>query len=167
MKLKLIYLFTITGVLVAVDQITKIYVQTHFQLGESSVVIANFFNLTYVQNPGAAFGFLARSPDIFRENFFLAIPPLAMLLILYFLKTVRDNDHIQILALSLVFGGALGNYIDRLRVGYVIDFLDFHIQHRYSWPAFNVADSAIVCGIIVLFILSFKKDNPKRPVKSA
>lgn len=157
MKLKLIYLTSVTGVLVALDQITKIYVQTRFMLGESLEVIRGYFNLTYVQNPGAAFGFLARSPEVFRDNFFLIIPPLAMILILYFLKTVKDNDHIQILALSLVFGGALGNYIDRLRVGYVIDFLDFHIQHRYSWPAFNIADSAIVCGIIILFILSFKE----------
>jgi signal peptidase II len=157
MKLKLIYLFTVSGILVALDQITKIYVQTRFQLGESIEVLSGYFNLTYVQNPGAAFGFLARSPEIFRENFFLIIPPLAMVLILYFLKTVKDNDHIQIFALSAVFGGALGNYIDRLRVGYVIDFLDFHLQHTYSWPAFNIADSAIVCGIIILFILSFKE----------
>lgn len=155
MKLKIFYLITITGLLVALDQITKLYVQTHFMLGESVEVISGFFNLTYVQNPGAAFGFLARSPDIFRENFFLIIPPIAMLLILFFLKSVSNTDKPQIVSLSLVFSGALGNYIDRLRVGYVIDFLDFHIQHNYSWPAFNIADSAIVCGIIILFFLSF------------
>jgi signal peptidase II len=164
MKLKLIYLTSMTGVLVALDQITKIYIQTRFMLGESLEVIRGYFNLTYVQNPGAAFGFLARSPEVFRDSFFLIIPPLAMILILYFLKTVKDDDHIQILALSLVFGGALGNYIDRLRVGYVIDFLDFHIQHKYSWPAFNIADSAIVCGIIILFILSFKESIKNKKI---
>jgi signal peptidase II len=164
MKLKLIYLTSMTGVLVALDQITKIYIQTRFMLGESIEVIRGYFNLTYVQNPGAAFGFLARSPEVFRDSFFLIIPPLAMILILYFLKTVKDDDHIQILALSLVFGGALGNYIDRLRVGYVIDFLDFHIQHKYSWPAFNIADSAIVCGIIILFILSFKESIKNKKI---
>lgn len=166
MKIKLIYLLTITGVLVAFDQLTKIYVQSKFYLGESISVIEGFFNLTYVQNPGAAFGFLARSPEYFRENFFLIIPPLAMGIIVYFLKTVKSNDRIQILALSLVFGGALGNYIDRLRVRYVIDFLDFHLNHKYSYPAFNIADSAIVCGIILLFFISFRKENGKESGQS-
>ncbi len=160
MKQKLIVLLTITGLLIALDQVTKIYVQTHFQLGESITVWDGFFNLTYVQNPGAAFGFLARSPEVFRETFFYIIPPIAMGIILYFLKSVAVSDRFQIVALSLVFGGALGNYIDRLRVQYVIDFLDFHIQHKYSWPAFNVADSAIVCGIIALFLVSFRKEQP-------
>lgn len=161
MKQKIILLLTITGILVALDQATKIYIQTNFQLGESITIINGFFNFTYVQNPGAAFGFLATSPEFFRETFFYIIPPLAMVLILYFLKTVANNDKIQIVALSFVFGGALGNYIDRLRVRYVIDFLDFHIQHKYSWPAFNIADSAIVCGIIVLFLISFRKEQPQ------
>ena len=160
MKQKLIVLLTITGLLIALDQVTKIYVQTHFQLGESITVLDGFFNLTYVQNPGAAFGFLARSPEVFRESFFYVIPPIAMMIILYFMKSVAASDRFQIVALSLVFGGALGNYIDRLRVQYVIDFLDFHIQHKYSWPAFNVADSAIVCGIIALFLVSFRKEQP-------
>lgn len=159
MKIKLVYLLLTTAFLVAADQITKIYVQSKFYLGESITVIDGFFNFTYVQNPGAAFGFLATSPAIFRDNFFLIIPPIAMGIIIYFLKTVKSSDKIQILALSLVFGGALGNYIDRLRVGYVIDFLDFHLKHAYSWPAFNIADSAIVVGIIILFFLSFRKET--------
>lgn len=158
-KIKLVYLLITTAVLVAFDQLTKIYVQSKFYLGESISVIENFFNFTYVQNPGAAFGFLAKSPAIFRENFFLIIPPIAMGIILFFLRSVKANDRIQILALSCVFGGALGNYIDRLRVGYVIDFLDFHYKHIYSWPAFNIADSAIVCGIIILFLISFRKEE--------
>lgn len=157
-KIKMIYLLTTTAVLVALDQATKIYVQAKFYLGESVTVIENYFNFTYVQNPGAAFGFMAKSPEVFRETFFLLIPPLAMGIIIYFLKSVRSNDKIQILALSCVFGGALGNYIDRLRVRYVIDFLDFHYKHIYSWPAFNIADSAIVCGIVILFFLSFRKE---------
>jgi signal peptidase II len=159
MKTKFVYLFTITGVLIALDQFTKILVQTHFQVGDTLAIIPNFFNITYVQNPGAAFGFLAKTPAIFRETFFLLIPPFAMVVILFFLKSVQISDRIQILALSLVFGGALGNYIDRLRLKYVIDFIEFHYQHIYSYPAFNVADSAIVCGIVILFILSLRKES--------
>jgi signal peptidase II len=166
MKVKLIYLLTTTAVLVAFDQLTKIYIQSKFFLGESIAVIEGFFNLTYVQNPGAAFGFLARSPEMFRENFFLLIPPIAMAIILYFLRSVKVTDRIQIVALSLVFGGALGNYIDRLRVRYVIDFLDFHLNHKYSYPAFNIADSAIVCGIVILFLLSFRKEPTKESGQS-
>jgi signal peptidase II len=158
MKIKLIYLFTTTAVLVAFDQLTKVYIQSKFSLGESLSVIESFFNITYVQNPGAAFGFLARSPAIFRENFFLMIPPLAMIIILYFLRSVKATDRIQVIALSLVFGGALGNYIDRLRLRYVIDFLEFHWKQQWSYPAFNVADSAIVCGIAILFLISFRKE---------
>ncbi len=161
-KIKTIYLLVTTSFLVAFDQLTKIYVQSKFYLGESISVIDGYFNFTYVQNPGAAFGFLAQSPPIFRDNFFLIIPPIAMGIIVFFMKSVKSNDRIQILALCSVFGGALGNYIDRLRVGYVIDFLDFHIKHRYSWPAFNIADSAIVCGIIILFLISFRKEESRQ-----
>jgi signal peptidase II len=122
-------------------------------------VIENYFNITYVRNPGAAFGFLAQSHPEFREPFFLVLPPIAMLIILWVLKSVQTSDRLQVVALSLVFGGAIGNYIDRLRFGYVIDFLDFHIQNRYTWPAFNVADSAIVVGIGILLILSFVRSE--------
>lgn len=161
MKKKLLYLFTTTAVLISFDQLTKIYVQAKFFLGESITVVENYFNLTYVQNPGAAFGFMAKAPVFFRETFFMMIPPAAMLIILYFLRSVKENDKVQIMALSLVFAGALGNYIDRLRVKYVIDFLDFHYHNIYSWPAFNIADSAIVCGIVVLFFISFRKERKK------
>lgn len=155
MKFKYLFLLTWVTFVVAVDQLTKVYVHTHFGLGESIDVIQNFFNLTYVRNPGAAFGFLAQSPQAFREMFFLAIPPIAMVVIFMLLKSAPEKDRWQIFALSSIFGGALGNYIDRLRFGYVVDFLDFHIQHKYSWPAFNIADSAIVAGVCVIIILMF------------
>jgi signal peptidase II len=81
------------------------------------------------------------------------MPPAALIVILMILKTVKDNDYWQIFALSSVFGGAVGNYIDRLRFRYVVDFLDFHIQEKFTWPAFNVADTAIVCGVCILLVL--------------
>jgi signal peptidase II len=160
MKEKLLILLSISGFIIALDQATKLYIHTHFQLGESLTVISNYFNITYVKNPGAAFGFLANSHPMFRDAFFLIIPPVAMVIIVMILRTVSSTDRIQILALSSVFGGAIGNYIDRLRLRYVIDFLDFHFQNVYSWPAFNVADISIVTGISLLFLLSFRK-QPK------
>lgn len=145
----------VTGLMVSADQLAKLYIHTQFRLGESIPVISGFFNLTYVRNFGAAFGFLADSHPSFREIFFLAMPPVALLIILMILRGVDDKDTKQILALSSIFGGAIGNYIDRLRFRYVIDFLDFHIGGRWSWPAFNIADAAIVSGVILLLILMF------------
>ncbi|HRO67508.1 MAG TPA: signal peptidase II [Pseudobdellovibrionaceae bacterium] len=155
MKKKYLFLMVVTGLLVAVDQLVKLYVHTQFRLGESVPVISGFFNLTYVRNFGAAFGFLAESHPSFREIFFLAMPPVALLIILLILRGVNDRDTKQIIALSSIFGGAIGNYIDRLRFRYVIDFLDFHVGGRWSWPAFNIADAAIVGGVILLLILMF------------
>lgn len=161
MKKKYLYLMVITGLLIALDQVTKLYIHTQFRLGESVTVVPGFFNLTYVRNFGAAFGFLAQSHPSFREVFFLAMPPVALIIILLILRGVHDRDTRQIVALSSIFGGAIGNYIDRLRFRYVIDFLDFHIGGRWSWPAFNVADSAIVGGVIMLLILMFFEPQEK------
>lgn len=152
---KYLILASVSGLLIALDQVIKMYIHSHFQLGESITVIPQLFNLTYVRNFGAAFGFLAESHPTFREAFFLTMPPVALIIILTILKGVKEDDHWQILALSSVFGGAIGNYIDRIRFRYVIDFLDFHIDSKYFWPAFNVADMAIVGGVGVLMLLMF------------
>ena len=161
MKQKYLILVAFSLFLVAIDQLTKVYIHTHYQLGESLAVLPGYFNITYVRNFGAAFGFLAQSHVDFREIFFLAMPPVALLVILIILRGVADNDKYQIVALSAVFGGAIGNYIDRLRFRYVIDFLDFHWADVYTWPAFNIADSAIVCGVGILLVLMLfeKKSN--------
>lgn len=154
------------GIIVALDQITKIMVLGKFRLGESYVVIENFFNLTFVKNFGAAFGFLAQSNPQFREIFFLIMPPLAMIVIAFLLKNVDPRDKTQVLALSSILGGAIGNYIDRLRFRYVVDFLDFHWYNQYSWPAFNIADSAIVIGVAVLMIQMFIESRQQAKAKS-
>jgi len=159
LKKKYIILATFSFFLIAIDQITKMYIHTHYQLGESTPLIPGFFNITYVRNFGAAFGFLSQSHPMFRELFFLSMPPVALIVILLILRSVADTDRWQIYALSSVFGGAIGNYVDRLRFRYVIDFLDFHLYDKYTWPAFNVADSAIVCGVGLLLLLMLKEKN--------
>lgn len=166
-KNKYLILLAISGFVIALDQATKIYVHTHFLLGESITVIPNFFDLTYVRNPGAAWGIFSTASETFRNVFFLSIPVIAILFILYLLRDVKDDDKTQTIALSLVAGGALGNYIDRLQFRFVIDFLDFHYKRIYTYPAFNVADSAIVIGIGILLLLMFldkpaQKENPKK-----
>lgn len=159
-KVKYLLLATVSGAIVALDQLTKLYIHTHFNLGESYVVIPGFFDITYVRNFGAAFGILASSARWFREPFFALVPILALGVILLILRTTRDDQKWQIMALSFIFSGAIGNYIDRLRFKYVIDFLDFHYREVYHWPAFNIADSAIVCGVTILLIqILFAKEN--------
>jgi len=152
---KYVILATIAALIIAIDQIVKMYVHTHFILGESLPVWQGFFNITYVRNFGAAFGFLHETPPSFRENFFLIMPPVALIIIIFILSGVKATDTRQILALSSVFGGAIGNYVDRLRFRYVIDFLDFHWHDIYTYPAFNVADMAIVGGVAALLLIMF------------
>jgi signal peptidase II len=167
-KKKYLWLLLISGLLIAIDQLIKVYVHTNFHLGESVPVLPQFFNLTYVRNPGAAFGFLADTHPAFRELFFLIMPPIALVIILTIFNTVRENDYFQIVALSSIFGGAIGNYIDRIRFRYVIDFLDFHFYNKYSWPAFNIADMAIVGGVILLLILMLlESKNPSEEKNEA
>ena len=156
---KFIFLMSISFVIIGLDQLTKTYVHTQLQLHESKVIIENFFNFTYVRNFGAAFGFLAQTPELFRETFFLSMPPMACGLILYILSTLKEHQTTQMIALSLVFGGALGNYIDRLHYRYVVDFIDIHFNNKYSWPAFNVADMAIVSGVLLLVFLILMEKN--------
>ncbi len=157
MKVKYLLLSSIAGFLIALDQLTKMYIHTRYFVGETRPVIDNYFNITYVRNPGAAFGFLAQSRPEFRETFFLIIPIIAIIIIINILRKVPDSDRVQILALSMIFGGAIGNYIDRLRFRYVIDFLDFHYKNMWTYPAFNVADSAIVVGVGLLIWLMFNE----------
>ncbi len=157
---KYLILICVTGLLVSMDQLTKLYVHTQFQLHESLPVISGFFHITYVRNFGAAFGFLSQAPAAYRELFFLLIAPIAGLIILYILKSVKNEDTRQILALSSIFAGASGNYLDRLQFEYVIDFIDFHYQ-QLAWPVFNIADMAIVCGVLFLVLFMFKESTLK------
>lgn len=167
MKLKYLLLAAISGAIVTADQAVKMYIYTHFGLHETLNVITNFFNITYVRNQGAAFGFLADSHPWFREMFFLSMPPVALLIILAILRGVSESDRWTIVSLSMVFGGAIGNYIDRLRFGWVVDFLDFHLAETYHWPAFNIADMAIVCGVGVLLFFEFYRPRPTDPLTSS
>jgi len=155
---KYLLLMCITGLFVSLDQLTKLYVHTQFELHETLPVIPGFFHITYVRNFGAAFGFMSQAPSAFREIFFLLIPPVAALIILYILKGVKNEDTRQILALSSIFAGALGNYLDRLQFSYVIDFADFHYK-TISWPAFNIADMAIVGGVALLIFFMLKESK--------
>lgn len=147
-----VILVAMAGTLITLDQWTKSLILEHFQLGESIAVWTHFFNLTYVQNRGAAFGLLADADPSFREPFFKLIPLVALGSIGYVFRGLTQKDRLLVVAFSLVISGALGNFIDRLRLGFVVDFLDFHWYWGYHFPAFNVADSAICVGVALLML---------------
>lgn len=159
MKNKIILLAVVSVVIVVLDQLTKYLILESYTHGESHSVIPNLFNITYVRNYGAAFGMLSKVQANIRDTFFLMMPPCAMGVILFMLKMAGDDEKLRKIALCAVFAGALGNYIDRLRFGFVVDFLDFH-YHSYSWPAFNVADMSIVCGVSTLILLEILAPAP-------
>jgi signal peptidase II len=162
-KKNVIFLATVAGLLI-LDQITKYVIHTGLALHESIPVIPGFFSITYIRNPGAAFGFLAGASPAFRYVFFIAVTLFAIGLILHYLHAYAAEDHLLTVSLGMILSGALGNLIDRIRFGEVIDFLDFYIGVNH-WPAFNVADSAISCGAFVLFIyiIQLKKTAPGSP----
>lgn len=151
---KYVFLGSVVAVCVSIDQITKQAILSRFVLGESLEVIPRLFSLTYVRNKGAAFGFLHSAPESFREPFFLAVPILAIFILGYLYYQSKAEDRLSAWALSLILSGAAGNLIDRVRFGYVVDFLDFYLERWGHWPAFNVADVAIVVGVSLLFIQS-------------
>lgn len=137
----------ISAIVLVLDQATKLHIDAHFDLYESVPVIPGLFSLTYIRNQGAAFGILAESS--IRVPFLLTVSCVALLAILWFLKTRDNSQRLGNLGLALIFSGALGNLIDRIRLGEVIDFIDVYWRHHH-WPAFNVADSAITVGVALL-----------------
>ena len=150
-RMKYTVLLGLVSLIVIVDQITKHIVHVSMHLYQSIPVIEGFFHLTYIRNPGAAFGIMADGSETARFVFFLVTSTIALVLLgLIFVRLPRD-DWYGHLSVALIFGGAIGNVIDRIRLGEVIDFLDVFIQ-GYHWPAFNVADSAISIGVVALII---------------
>ena len=154
---KYLKLAVIAGLVIVFDQITKAVIRNTLTLYHSITVIPGFFNITHILNPGGAFGFMANKSPFLRNLLFILLSSLAICLIFYFYKNTPKKYSLLSTCFALILGGALGNLIDRIRFGKVVDFLDFYIA-SYHWPAFNVADSAITVGItIYVFHLVFKK----------
>jgi signal peptidase II len=125
-------------------------------------VIDDFWHYRYAQNPGAAFSFLADANASFRVPFFLTVSAIALGAILWYYKNSSPKHVVFRLSLAMVFGGAIGNLIDRARLGYVIDFISWHWYDKAAWPTFNIADSAISVGVVLLLISSFKQEEENK-----
>ena len=152
--------------IVVLDQITKALVMHTMHLHESIPIIAGFFNLTYIRNPGAAFGMFATTNSAFRLIFFAGTSIFALGLLGTIFYRMHPADVCGQLSVSAIFGGAIGNLLDRLQYGEVVDFLDFYMG-GYHWPAFNVADSAITIGVVSLLILFATDNKRERPTLAA
>lgn len=152
----------LSAAIIIVDQITKLMVLDHFQLHESFPLIDGLLNLTLAFNEGAAFSFLSDAGG-WQRWFFTGLAFVVTTILVVWLKRTERGDWRTALPLGLVVGGAIGNVIDRIRLGHVVDFIDVHYA-GWAWPAFNVADSAISVGAVLLLIFGLfgSKSEPAR-----
>lgn len=144
------YLLLMLLVLV-LDQLSKWWVLASYQPYEVQSLLP-VFNMTLVFNKGAAFSFLSDAGG-WQRWFFIGLSSLISIILLIWLLRLKAGEQLTALSLALILGGALGNLVDRVRLGQVVDFLDFHWQH-WHWPAFNVADSAITVGVVLMLLSS-------------
>ena len=149
------------AVILVVDQMTKFIVDQTMPLHHSIPVIENLFSLTYIRNTGAAFGILAGSATAVRLPFLVLFSLLAIGFIVIMLRRLPDKEKGLITALAFILGGAIGNLIDRVAYGEVIDFLDVYWS-KFHWPAFNLADSFITAGVLitVYYLIRAKGADP-------
>lgn len=148
--------FWVSFAVVIADQLSKWFVRSSLELFER-VSVLPFLDITHLRNRGAAFGILNELPENIRLPFFAIVFVLAIVVILLFLRKAYERDTLLVFSLSLILGGAIGNSIDRFRLGYVTDFIDFHwFGHPdYHWPPFNIADSAITVGVVLILFDAF------------
>ena len=155
---RLFYLVITISIILA-DQLSKYFIRSSYNLFEQSDVIKGFFRIVYVRNDGAVWGFLSgnRNPLITKTITILAIVALCVVIYLFF--KMKSINKLEILALSFIAGGAIGNIIDRISLGYVVDFIELYVK-QFRWPTFNIADSFISIGMIML-VFTILKSNTK------
>jgi len=159
-KLVLISILTIL-VSVVLDLYTKQLILNSMELYSKVDVINGFLSITHSKNYGAAFSFLHNAPDWFRKPFFIIVRLLVMALVVTIMVRSKNSTR-NIIAFSLILGGALGNLISSIVYGFVTDFIDIKITATYHWPTFNVADIAITVGVVIIFIDMFKIESAKK-----
>lgn len=145
---------------IVIDQLTKLWIDSSMTLHERLPLIENFFDLTLAYNPGAAFSFLADAGG-WQRWFFTITSSVVTIILIVWLMRLPTHEKITAIALALIIGGAVGNLIDRIAYGHVIDFLLVYYQ-QWSWPAFNVADSAIFVGVVLMLLAMFHS-SPSQP----
>lgn len=159
MNRRLFYFLLVLFVLSA-DQVTKAIVSHRIALSTDLSLIPGFLNLTHIQNRGAIFGFFSQSGSRLVYLLITLASLVALALVIYYFFKTSPSEKLMKISLSLILGGALGNLMDRIFRGYVIDFMDFYVK-KWHWPSFNIADSCISIGAILLIIIFLFKRGPK------
>ena len=154
-------LLSIAGGVLILDQLTKLLIIQYFPLYTYHQVIPGFFNLVHARNTGAAFSLLAGANTFWRQAFFVGLTIIVLVILVTAYFKLRRDDYWTKAGYALISGGALGNLADRLRLGEVVDFLDFYIG-SYHWPAFNVADSAISIGVTLLLLDLWREERARK-----
>jgi signal peptidase II len=144
----------VAAVVVVADRLTKLWIMSSLQPGAEIPVIPGFFSIVYLRNPGAAFGMFANLASPARELLLIAVAVVAVAVLVQLVRATEPDQRIQRFAAASVIGGAIGNLWDRMAYGEVIDFLYFYWRDYY-WPAFNVADSSISVGAVLLVLSTF------------
>jgi len=163
LKNKYFYLFFVSNILIFLDQVTKFFVSSHIPLNHAFVVFPKFFAITHIRNPGVAFGLFADYDSDIKSLVFVGFSTVALGAILVFFHQAPRGRKLVHWGLILIFSGAIGNLIDRIVYKEVIDFLDIYIG-GYHWPAFNIADSCITIGVVMMFYDLIKYDRlPNKP----
>ncbi len=145
----MVLIFILSALIVILDQITKFWAINTLKDAEAIVVIPNFFRLVYVENFGAAFGILQNKRWIFIIISIIVI----LVIVIFLLKNYNKLNIFLKIALAMLLGGAIGNFIDRVRLGYVVDFLSFRLFNVYEFPVFNVADIFLVISTFLILVL--------------
>lgn len=163
MRKKVVILAVVAACVLYLDQMTKALAVLHIKGRPPITVIDDAFDLVYVENTGAAFGLFAKSKDGVRIPVFHVVSTIAIAAIIYLFVTLKTHQTLLTVSLSAILGGAVGNFTDRVRLGYVVDFLDVH-WGTLHWPAFNVADTAITIGVGLLILdMILAREGPAVP----
>lgn len=141
------WFFGLAALILATDQVTKAIIQTTLDPNQSIVIIGQLLRITYIRNPAAAFGL-----DIASSTFHIVFSIIASLVISYYLVKLPRREYWPRIALAMILAGALGNLVDRLRFGEVVDFIQVGLSERLIWPIFNVADMGVSVGVTILML---------------
>jgi len=152
MKQKYLILFSLSGLILCLDQLTKHWVISRVALNEPRNLIPSFISLLHTRNNGFAFGLLQKAPPSLQDVFFIGVPVFALVLILLIFIKLQDDQLLTSVALTTILAGAIGNLIDRAQYGYVVDFLDIHLGEFFHFPPFNIADCSIIIGVVLMFV---------------
>jgi len=155
----------VSSLIIGLDQLTKYIVCKLLPLHSRIEVFRDFLNIVHIRNPGIAFGLLKQFGSQFKVLCLILVSAVVLFLLVFLITQIKKEHRLQTFSLSLILGGAIGNLIDRFRLGEVIDFIDVHWRSIYHWPAFNVADSAITVGIIIIVLCELLKHKQEKVPK--